>query len=82
MTEREKRDAVSEMGTGRGGRGGGTCPFTIRECALKLTPRTFTIVYLNAVTGIIPNNSQEAVGIAVTKTLEPECPSPKPSSVT
>lgn len=44
------------------------CSFIIRECVMKLTPRTFTIVYLTAVTGIIFNNSQEAVGIAVTKT--------------
>lgn len=35
---------------------------------MKLTTRTFTIVYLTAVTGIICNNSQEAAGIAVIKT--------------
>lgn len=58
------------------------CPSTIGERAMKLTPRTFTIVYLSAATGIIHNFQEAVAGIAVRKTPEPNCLSSNPSSVT
>lgn len=54
----------------------------LREFALKSTPRTFTIEHFTTVTGIIGNNPQETAGNPLTKTLEPDYPNSKPSSVT
>lgn len=73
---REKRDPNNE----RVGEGG-IWPFTIKECAMKLTPKTSSIVHMSAVMRIIHNNSQEAAAIAITLNLEPDYPNSIPSSV-
>lgn len=52
--------------------------FHNQRMCYEVNTKTFTTVYLSAVTGITHNTSQEAGTIAITLNLEPVCPNPNP----
>lgn len=75
MREREKRDTNSERVREK------YVLSQLEKFAMKFAPRTYTIEYLSAVTGII-HNSQEEIAIAITLNLEPNRPNLNSRSVT